>query len=249
MANNLLKNKVVLVTGASRGIGLAIARACVLSGARVILNYREHEVEIRKIVNELKKQDQQIIAIQADVSNSREVKKMFYGIKRRFGRLDALVNNAGIRKDNLIVNTSEKDWNDILDINLKGMFLCLREAVKMMLVSGGRIINIASIVGTNGNPGQAAYSASKSGIVGLTKSAAKELGPIGITVNAIAPGLIDTDMVANLTLEQREKLIKNIPLGRPGTAEEVASVAVFLASGQAAYLNGQIIGVDGGMIM
>jgi len=249
MVSNLLKNKVVLVTGASRGIGLAIARACAFAGAQVILNYRESESEIRPVINKLKKQNKQIVALRADVSDSGEVKKMFNGIKKRFGRLDALFNNAGIRKDNLIVNTSEKDWDDLLDINLKGTFLCLREAVKLMLASGGRIINISSIVGICGNSGQTAYSASKSGIVGLTKSAAKELGPIGITVNAIAPGLIDTDMVANLTSEQRARLIKNIPLGRSGTAEEVASLAVFLASDSAAYLNGQIIGVDGGMIM
>ena len=174
---------------------------------------------------------------------------MFDIIKKRFGRLDVLVNNAGIRKDALLVNTVESDWDEVLNVNLKGTFLCMKEATKLMLLSGGRIINITSIVGTNGNHGQAAYSASKAGIIGLTKSAAKELGPIGITVNAIAPGLIDTDMVANLTTEQRTKLIKNIPYGRAGTPDEVASVAIFLASEATSYVNGQIIGVDGGMIM
>lgn len=249
MNSNLLQGKIVLVTGASRGIGRAIAYACSAAGASLVLSYHEREVEMNRVVDELKKQNSRVTAIRADVSNSEDVKKMFNSVKKQFGRLDVLVNNAGIRKDGLIVNTAEKDWDDILNVNLKGTFLCVKEAAKLMIASGGRIINIASIVGTNGNPGQAAYGSSKAGIVGLTKSAAKELGPVGITVNAIAPGLIDTDMVANLTSEQRAKLIKNIPLGRSGTADEAASVAVFLASDSAAYVNGQIIGVDGGMIM
>ena len=160
-----------------------------------------------------------------------------------------LINNAGIRTDNLLVNTSEKDWDDLLNINLKGTFLCMQEAAKLMLASGGRIINITSIVGTHGNPGQAAYSASKAGVIGLTKSAAKELGKIGITVNAIAPGLIETDMVAGLSVKQRTQLIENTPLGRAGTPNEVASTVVFLASELSSYINGQVLGVDGGMIM
>ncbi|KKU13883.1 MAG: 3-oxoacyl-(Acyl-carrier-protein) reductase [Candidatus Magasanikbacteria bacterium GW2011_GWC2_45_8] len=249
MDSNLLQDKIILVTGASRGIGRAIARASAFAGACVILNYRGREAGIKSVVNELKKLNKHTIAVRADVSNSKDVKKMFSIIKKRFGRLDVLVNNAGIRRDSLLMNTAEKDWDDVLDVNLKGTFLCMKETVKLMLLSGGRIINITSIVGTNGNPGQAAYSASKAGIIGLTKSASKELGPIGITVNAIAPGLIDTDMVANLTSEQRAKLIKNTPLARSGTADEVASAAVFLASEMAAYVNGQVIGVDGGMIM
>lgn len=249
MNSSLLQGKIVLITGASRGIGRAIAYACSSAGASLVLNYHKREVEMNRVVDGLKKQNSLITAIRADVSSSGDVKKMFNGIKKQFGRLDVLVNNAGIRKDDLIANTAENDWDDILNVNLKGTFLCMKEAAKLMMASGGRIINIASIVGTNGNPGQAAYSSSKAGIVGLTKSAAKELGPVGITVNAIAPGLIDTDMVANLTSEQRAKLIKNIPLGRSGTADEVASLAVFLASDSAAYMNGQIIGVDGGMIM
>jgi len=247
--SNLLQDKIILVTGASRGIGRAIARAAATAGACVILNYHGREAGIKSLINELKKLNKRALAVRADVSNSKDVKKMFSIIKKRFGRLDVLVNNAGIRRDSLLMNTPEKDWDDILDVNLKGTFLCMKEAVKLMLLSGGRIINITSIVGTNGNRGQAAYSASKAGIVGLTKSAAKELGSIGITVNAIAPGLIDTDMVANLTSEQRAKLIKNIPHGRAGTPDEVALTAVFLASEMAAYVNGQIIGVDGGMVM
>src|SRR3989344_3054870 len=222
---NILQGKIVLVTGASRGIGRAIARAFVAAGASVILNYREREAEMGRVIDELKK------------------------IKKQFGRIDVLINNAGIRQDSLIVNTAEKDWDNILNVNLKGTFLCLKEAAKLMLASGGRIVNIVSVVGTHGNAGQAAYSASKAGIIGLTKSAAKELGPVGITVNAIAPGLIDTDMVADLTTEQRAKLIKNTPLGRAGTPDEIASAVVFLASDAASYINGQIIGIDGGMIM
>ena len=247
--NNFLQDKVVLVTGAGRGIGRAIAHAAASAGACVVLNYRENEAEMKRVVDDLKKLHENIVAVRADVSKSKDVKKMFDIIKKRFGRLDVLVNNAGIRKDALLVNTVESDWDEVLNVNLKGTFLCMKEATKLMLLSGGRIINITSIVGTNGNHGQAAYSASKAGIIGLTKSAAKELGPIGITVNAIAPGLIDTDMVANLTTEQRTKLIKNIPYGRAGTPDEAASVAILLASEATSYVNGQIIGVDGGMIM
>ncbi|OGF83765.1 beta-ketoacyl-ACP reductase, partial [Candidatus Giovannonibacteria bacterium RIFCSPHIGHO2_12_FULL_45_19] len=202
---NILQGKIVLVTGASRGIGRAIARAFVAAGASVILNYREREAEMGRVIDELKKRNKQVVAIRADISNSKDVVKMFGDIKKQFGRIDVLINNAGIRQDSLIVNTAEKDWDNILNVNLKGTFLCLKEAAKLMLASGGRIVNIVSVVGTHGNAGQAAYSASKAGIIGLTKSAAKELGPVGITVNAIAPGLIDTDMVADLTTEQRAK--------------------------------------------
>ncbi|KKT29394.1 MAG: hypothetical protein UW15_C0012G0010 [Parcubacteria group bacterium GW2011_GWC1_44_10] len=246
---NILQGKIVLVTGASRGIGRAIARAFVAAGASVILNYREREAEMGRVIDELKKRNKQVVAIRADISNSKDVVKMFGDIKKQFGRIDVLINNAGIRQDSLIVNTAEKDWDNILNVNLKGTFLCLKEAAKLMLASGGRIVNIVSVVGTHGNAGQAAYSASKAVIIGLTKSAAKELGPVGITVNAIAPGLIDTDMVADLTTEQRAKLIKNTPLGRAGTPDEIASAVVFLASDAASYINGQIVGIDGGMIM
>ena len=249
LQKKMLKDKVVLITGASRGIGKAIALEFAKHNAKVIINYNDSFEEAERTLQEVRKDCPNAISIKADVSKSQEVKEMFEVIKQNFGRIDILINNAGILKDNLIVNTSEDEWDNVINSNLKGMFNCLKEAAKLMMLKGGKIINITSVVGVYGNPGQAAYSTSKAGIIGLTKTAAKELGEVGITVNAIAPGITETGMISILKKEQREKLIEQTVLKRIGQPEEIAKVALFLASDWASYVNGQVICVDGGMMM
>ncbi|HLD80279.1 MAG: beta-ketoacyl-ACP reductase [Candidatus Staskawiczbacteria bacterium RIFCSPHIGHO2_01_FULL_41_41] len=243
----MLQNKVVLITGASKGIGKAIAILFAQQGATVIINYLHSEDSLQQTLQEIKTICPTAIAIQADISKADQVQHLFSEVKKIFGRLDVLINNAGILKDNLILKTEEAEWEAILGTNLKGTFLCTKEAAKIMLLSGGKIINITSVMGLFGNPGQAAYSSSKAGIIGFTKTAAKELGPIGITVNAIAPGLTETEMISYLTIEQRERLLNQTILKRIGQPQEIARVALFLASDLASYVNGQVINVDGGM--
>ena len=249
LQKKMLKDKVVLITGASRGIGKAIALEFAKQNAKVIINYNDSFEEAERTLLEVRKDCPSAISIKADVSRSKEVEEMFVVIKNNFGGIDILINNAGILKDNLIVNTSEEEWDKVINNNLKGTFNCLKEAAKLMMLKGGKIINITSIVGVYGNPGQAAYSASKAGIIGLTKTAAKELGEVGITINAIAPGLTETEMIGHLKQEQRTKLINQTAMKRIGMPEEIAKVALFLASDWASYVNGQIICVDGGMMM
>ena len=210
----MLKNKVALITGSSRGIGKAIAIEFAKNGATVVVNYNENEKEAEKTIIEIKKYSPKSFAIKADVSKIEEVKNIFIQIKEKFGKVDILVNNAGVRKDNLIIKTSQEEWSEIIDVNLKGTFNCIQEATKLMILNGGKIINITSVVGIIGNPGQAAYTASKAGVIALTKTAAKELAELKITVNAIAPGLIETDMVADLAKEQRDRMIKMTTLKR-----------------------------------
>ncbi len=245
----ILKDKIALVTGASRGIGKAIAQSFSKEGATVIINYKQNQQEAKDVLQKIESTGGKAITIQADVSNKEQVKDMFSEIKKTFGELDILVNNAGIMKDNLIVNTLEEEWDATIDTNLKGTFYCLQQATKMMCLNGGKIINITSIVGVKGNPGQIAYCASKAGIIGMTKTAAKELGEIGITVNAIAPGLTDTSMISHLSDNQMSKYVNQTPLGRIAEPQEIANLATFLASESAKYINGQIIRIDGGMIM
>jgi 3-oxoacyl-[acyl-carrier protein] reductase len=246
----MIDDKVVLVTGAGRGIGSAVARSAAEAGAAVVINYSRSEVEAQKLASELRSKGCKVEVFKADVSVESEVQAMFKFVRERFGRLDVLVNNAGVVGNNLLLMTSAEELDRIIAVNCRGSFLCLRAAAKMMMKQrDGRIINLASIVGVHGNRGQAAYSASKAFIIGMTLSAAKELGEAGIRVNAIAPGFIDTDMTRGLKDEVKQKLISDTPLGCAGTPEDVASVALFLMSENSGFINGQVIGVDGGQKM
>lgn len=246
----MLHDKVMLITGASRGIGRATALLAAENHARVVVNYNNSEEEADSLVDSLIMRGLDAIKIRADVSQEAEVKGMFKDIKNHFGRLDILVNNAGIMYNNLLMLTKVDELNRMYDINCKGTFLCTQQASKLMMRNNfGRIINISSIVGTHGNHGQSAYSASKSFILGFTSSMAKELGRYNITVNAIAPGVIATDLTKDLKEEIKDGLIDNVALGRIGTPEDVAKVALFLASPLGDYVSGQVIGVDGCQIM
>ncbi|WP_097014107.1 3-oxoacyl-[acyl-carrier-protein] reductase [Anaerocolumna aminovalerica] len=246
----MLKNKVALVTGASRGIGRAIALTLAGYGAIVIINYCGSKEKAEEIVNQIKENGGTAIAYQADVADFEAVKTMFSDITKEYGRVDILVNNAGITKDNLILKMSEEEFDAVINTNLKGVFNCLKQASRIMLKQKeGRIINISSISGVVGNPGQANYCAAKAGVIGITKSLAKELGSRGITVNAVAPGYINTDMTAVLKDDLKEKVTELIPLKRLGEVEDIAETVAFLASDKASYITGQTIQVDGGLGM
>lgn len=246
----MLKDKVVLVTGASRGIGRATSLLLAEHGANVVVNYNKSEKDAEEVVSLINEKGGEAIKIKADVSNENEVKEMFSQIKKRFGKIDVLVNNAGIVQNNLLLMTRTEEFDEIVGTNCKGVFLCMRFATKMMMKKrSGKIINMSSIVGRYGNSGQIVYSGSKAFIIGLTKSAAKELGMYGITVNAVAPGLINTDMIKDIKDDIIQNLSSNISLGRIGTPEDVAKVILFLCSEQGDYVSGQVIGVDGCQIM
>jgi 3-oxoacyl-[acyl-carrier protein] reductase len=246
----MLKNKVALVTGASRGIGKAIALTLAGYGAIVAVNYCGSKEKADEIVNQIKENGGTAVAYQADVADFDGVKTMFADITKEFGRIDILINNAGITKDNLILKMSEEEFDAVINTNLKGVFNCLKQASRIMLKQKeGRIINISSISGVVGNPGQANYCAAKAGVIGITKSLAKELGSRGITVNAVAPGYINTDMTAVLKDELKEKITELIPLRRLGEVEDIAETVAFLASDKASYITGQTIQVDGGLGM
>jgi len=246
----MLQGKVILVTGASRGIGRAIALMAAKNGATVVANYNRSEREAKDLLNQDAGEGLKLDIFKADVSSEQEIDLMFKHIREKHGRLDALVNNAGIVSNNLLMMTKTDELNRIIDVNCKGPFLCMRSAAKLMMKQRyGRIVNVSSIVGVQGNSGQVAYSGSKSFIIGMTKSAAKELGMYGINVNAVAPGFIDTDMTKNLGVEVKQKLLSNTPLGRIGTPEDVAKVVIFLCSDMGNYISGQVIGADGAQIM
>ncbi|WP_338430134.1 3-oxoacyl-[acyl-carrier-protein] reductase [Synechococcus elongatus] len=243
-----LTDRVALVTGASRGIGRAIALELAAAGAKVAVNYASSAGAADEVVAAIAAAGGEAFAVKADVSQESEVEALFAAVIERWGRLDVLVNNAGITRDTLLLRMKRDDWQSVLDLNLGGVFLCSRAAAKIMLKQrSGRIVNIASVVGEMGNPGQANYSAAKAGVIGLTKTVAKELASRGITVNAVAPGFIATDMTSELAAE---KLLEVIPLGRYGEATEVAGVVRFLAADPAAaYITGQVINIDGGLVM
>ncbi|KYC59281.1 MULTISPECIES: 3-oxoacyl-[acyl-carrier-protein] reductase [Heyndrickxia] len=246
----LLKDKVALVTGASRGIGREIALAFAASGAHIAVNYAGNAEKAEEVANAVRSFGVEAFAIRADVSNETEVQEMFRQVLEKFGKLDILVNNAGITRDNLLMRMKEAEWDAVIDTNLKGVFLCTKAAARpMMKQRSGKIINIASVVGISGNPGQANYTAAKAGAIGLTKTAARELASRGITVNAIAPGMIETDMTDKLPEDIKEGMLGQIPLSRFGKPEDVAKAALFLASGSSDYITGQTIRVDGGMVM
>lgn len=245
----LLKDKVAVVTGASRGIGRAIALQLAASGARVVLSARS-QAALDDLAAEIAAAGGEALAVPTDIARTAEVETLFEMAMERFGQVDILVNNAGITRDTLLVRMKDADWDAVLETNLKGPFLCSRAAAKIMTKQrSGRIINISSVVGEMGNAGQANYCASKAGLIGLTKSMARELARRHVTVNAVTPGFIVTDMTEVLSDKVKEELLGQIPLGRFGEADDIAATVVFLASDQAAYITGQVLGVNGGMYM
>jgi 3-oxoacyl-[acyl-carrier protein] reductase len=245
-----LEGKAALVTGASRGIGREIALELARQGADVAVNYSGSEAKAHEVVEEIKALGRKAFAIQCNVADSESVSNMVKVTIENFGRLDILVNNAGITKDNLLMRMKEDEWDDVININLKGVFLCTKAVTRQMMKQrSGRIINISSIVGVSGNPGQANYVAAKSGVIGLTKTAAKELASRGITVNAVAPGFITTDMTDKLADDLKAEMLKQIPLAKLGEPQDVAKVVAFLASDDSRYMTGQTLHVDGGMVM
>jgi 3-oxoacyl-[acyl-carrier protein] reductase len=243
--------KVVVVTGGSRGIGRAVALRLTDSDTRVYVNYsRSGSSDADETTGLIEAAGGSARSLRADVASHKDVQDFFGKIVEESGRVDVLVNNAGLTRDGLLVRMKEEDWDRVLNVNLKGAFLCTQAAAKtMMKQRSGRIINIASVVGVMGNAGQANYTASKAGLIGLTKTAAKELAPRGVTVNAVAPGFIDTSMTEVLTDKVKEAMVEQIPLRRIGKPEEVAEAVAFLASENASYITGQVIHVNGGMYM
>lgn len=243
-----LQGKTAIVTGGSRGIGRAICVALAQEGANVVTCYAHGADGANETVKLCQEYGVKAEAIKADVANNDDVAAMITKVKSEYGSVDILVNNAGITKDNLILKMNEADFNQVIDTNLKGAFLCIQNVAKIMLKQkSGKIINISSVVGVSGNAGQANYAASKAGLIGLTKSVAKELGSRGITVNAVAPGFIETDMTAKLPDEVVDEMKKSIPMKSLGQVEDVANLVAFLASDHARYITGQVICVDGGM--
>ncbi|AIF51612.1 3-oxoacyl-[acyl-carrier-protein] reductase [Pelosinus sp. UFO1] len=245
-----LDGKVAIITGASRGIGRSVAIQLAKSGAKVVINYAGNTAAAEEVKNIIVAAGGQAIVCQADVGNMEAVDAMIKETIDTFGKVDILVNNAGITRDNLLMRMKEDDWDAVMNINLKGVFVCTKIVSRIMMKQkSGKIINMTSVVGLMGNAGQANYAAAKAGVIGFTKSMAKELASRGITVNAIAPGFINTDMTAVLSEQVKEGLTEKIPVGRLGNPEDVAAAVVFLASDSANYITGQTLNVDGGMVM
>ncbi len=243
-------DQVVVVTGGSRGIGRAVAVQAGALGAQVVVNYQANEAAAQSVVEHIVGAGGRAIAVRANIAVSDEVNQMFQTMKEQFGRVDVLVNNAGITRDKLVMRLTDEDWDSVINTNLGGAFRCCRAVAPMMLKQkGGVIVNIGSVIGTVGAAGQANYSAAKAGLVGLTKSLARELGSRNIRVNAVCPGFIDTDMTQVLKPEQRDAAIQQVPLGRLGQPDDIASVVTFLCSTGAAYIHGTVITVDGGLFI
>jgi 3-oxoacyl-[acyl-carrier protein] reductase len=246
----MLTGKTALVTGASRGIGRAIALALAEAGADVAVNYAGNEAAASEVVRSIEAMGRKAFKLQANVGMANEAEELVRQTLEAFGKIDILVNNAGITRDNLIMRMKEEEFDDVISTNLKGVFNCIKAVTRpMMKQRSGRIINISSVVGVLGNPGQANYVAAKAGVIGLTKAAARELASRGITVNCVAPGFIETDMTDKLPEETRTSLMSQIPLARLGQPEDIARAVRFLASDDAAYMTGQTLHVDGGMYM
>ena len=243
-----MEGRVALVTGGSRGIGRAICVELARNGARVAVNYAGSSQAAQETAELCRALGVEAEPFQADVSDPAACEALVSAVKERFGQIDILGNNAGVARDGLLMTAKEADFDQTLDTNLKGSYFCMKAVSRLMLRQKyGRIVSLSSVVGLRGNPGQTAYAASKAGILGLTKAAAKELAAKGVTVNAIAPGFIETDMTAALPEKAREAMLATIPAGRPGQAEEVARAAAFLASEEAGYITGQVLCIDGGM--
>lgn len=244
-------NQVVLVTGSSRGIGRACIERFAEAGARVVINALHHPEEADVLLQQLQERfPEQSMKIVADVTDENQVQQLFDTVLERWGRLDVLVNNAGIHRDQLLMRMPLERFQEVIDVNLKSLFLCCKQASRIMLKQkSGKIVNIASVVGRTGNAGQSNYAASKAGVIAFTQSLAQELAPRQIAVNAVAPGFIDSDMTRHFNADQREKLLQKIPQGRFGRCEEVAEVVLFLSSDRCRYVTGQTLNVDGGMVM
>ncbi|MDK2810094.1 MAG: 3-oxoacyl-[acyl-carrier protein] reductase [Petroclostridium sp.] len=245
-----LQGKTAIITGAGRGIGKAIAMKLAQMGANIVINDIPSSIDADKTAEEINSNGGNAIVCKGDVRNPQDVEAVVRQAVEKFGSVDILINNAGITRDTLIMKMSEKDWDDVLDINLKGAFNCIKAVTRIMMKQrSGKIVNVASVVGVMGNAGQANYSASKAGLIGLTKSTAKELAPRGINCNAIAPGFIQSDMTDKLSETVKEEYMKNIPLKRFGTPDDVANVVAFLVSDDANYITGQVLHIDGGLVM
>jgi len=244
----ILEGKVALVTGGSRGIGRAVALELARAGAEVAVNYAASEGAAREVVREIKSLGRRAFPVRFDVADASAVAEGVKAVEEAFGRIDILVNNAGITRDGLLVRMKDEDWDRVLSVNLKGAFLVTRAVLPgMMKRRYGRIVNISSVIGFSGNPGQTNYAASKAGLVGFSRSLALEVARRGITVNVVAPGYIETDMTAALPEKAREALLAQVPMGRAGTPEEVAHAVVFLASDKASYITGTVVHVNGGL--
>lgn len=245
-----LKGKTAIVTGGARGIGRAIALTLAKAGANIVINYTSSSKAADEVVEEAKKLGVSALAMKADVSKNDEIENLVKQVLNDFGSIDILVNNAGITRDNLLIRMSEEDFQDVIDINLKGAFICTKHVSKVMMKQRtGKIINIASVVGVMGNAGQSNYAASKAGLIGFTKSIAKELAKRNVNVNAVAPGYIETDMTASLSDKVKEEFMNVIPLPRAGQPQDVANAVLFLSSEYSDYITGQVIHIDGGMVM
>ena len=245
-----LGKKLALITGGSRGIGRAIAIELSKQDYNIVITYINNEDSAKKVIDEVEKNGAEALAVQGDISIEEDVNKIIEIANERFGAIDVLVNNAGITKDNLLIRMKSEEWDDVININLKGVYLCTKAVARgMMKKRYGKIVNIASVVGISGNAGQGNYSASKAGIIGFTKSIAKELGGRGINVNAVARGFVETDMTEVLSDKIKDEIINIIPLKRAGKPEDIANVVAFLCSKKADYITGQVINVDGGMLM
>lgn len=245
-----LAGKTAVVTGGSRGIGRAICIELAKQGANVVVNYSGSEAKAAEVVKEIEALGPKAIAVQANVADSTSVDSLMKQAMETFGSIDILVNNAGITRDNLLMRMKEQEWDDVMDTNLKGVFLCTKAVTRQMMKQrAGRIINISSIVGVAGNPGQANYVAAKAGVIGLTKTTAQELASRNILVNAIAPGFITTEMTDALPEEIKETMLKQIPLAKLGQPEDIAKAVIFLASDSANYITGQTLHIDGGLVM
>lgn len=246
----LLDGKVALVTGASRGIGRAVALKLAAEGAKVAVNYSGSQAKAEEVKAEIEKMGGEAILVQANVADKDAVEAMVGKVVEAFGTIDILVNNAGITRDGLLARMKDEDFEAVVDINLKGVFYCTKAVAKLMMKKrSGRIVNMASVVGLTGNAGQTNYAASKAGVIGFSKSAAKELASRGITVNMVAPGFIATDMTDAMNEKAKEAVLGTIPMKREGQPEDVANAVLFLVSENAAYITGQIVNVDGGMVM
>jgi len=247
-----LKDKVAIITGSSRGIGATTAIKLAEEGANIVINYPfpAEKDNASRVVKQIEEMGRKVIMIEADVSKLAEAEKMVKTVLENFERIDILVNNAGITRDNLVLRMKEEEWDMVMNVNLKGVFNCTKAVIKtMMKQRKGKIINLASVVGIMGNAGQANYSASKAGVIGFTKSIAKEVSARGITANAVAPGFIESHMTDNLPENVKKQMLAAIPLKRFGNQQDVANLICFLASPEADYINGQVINVDGGMVM